>query len=204
MKKKNLEILLQKIPKTVDPKPGLEQYTTSAVIASDILFNAYQFGDIDNKIVVDLGCGTGVFAIGAFILGAKKVYGFDVDVNVIKIAKQYSNQNKMDIDFNVSDVKDVNQKCDTVIMNPPFGAQKSNLQADRKFIEKAFEISDIIYSIHLKKTISFLEKMISSLNGNILFQKDYNFPVKWMFDFHKKEIKNFETTLLRINTNQQK
>ena len=26
-------------------------------------------------------------------------------------------------------------------MNPPFGAQKSNQKADRKFLEKAFEIS---------------------------------------------------------------
>ena len=202
MKKKSLEILLQKIPNPKEPKPGLEQYTTSADIASDILFYAYQFEDIKNKIVVDLGCGTGTFAIGAFILGAKKVYGFDIDESLIQIAKQYSKENNLEIEFIASDVKDITQKCDTVIMNPPFGAQKSNLKADRKFIEKAFEISDMIYSIHLKKTISFLEKMISSLNGEIIFQKDYDFPIKWMFDFHKKEIKKFDITLLRIKTNQ--
>jgi len=200
MKKKQLEILLQKIPPTSKPVPHLEQYMTPATIAADIIFTAYQFVDIENKIVVDLGCGTGIFAVGATLAGAKKVIGIDLDKNSIEIAREYVSKNNLKIEFMVQDVKDVDIRCDTVIMNPPFGAQKSNKKADRKFIEKGFEISKIIYSLHLKKTIPFLEKMISSLGGSITYQKDYVFPIKWMFDFHDKEVVRYDVTLLRIGT----
>jgi predicted RNA methylase len=85
-------------------------------------------------------------------------------------------------------------------MNPPFGAQKSNLKADRKFIEKGFEISTIIYSLHLSKTIQFINKLVLALGGEINYSKDYTFAIKNIFDFHKKEVVKFEITLLRILT----
>ena len=79
MKKKQLEILLQKIPSFNNPIPGLEQYKTSADIAADIIFTAHQLGDIENKIVIDMGCGTGIFSVGSFLTGAKKVIGIDIE-----------------------------------------------------------------------------------------------------------------------------
>jgi putative methylase len=60
MKKKELEIFLQNIPDFRKPKPDLEQYITSADIVADIIFIAFQMGDIENKNVLDLGCGTGL------------------------------------------------------------------------------------------------------------------------------------------------
>ena len=90
--------------------------------------------------------------------------------------------------------------CDTVIMNPPFGAQKSNLQADREFILKGFEIAAVIYSLHLTKTVPFIEKMVSSLESKIDFRKNYKFPIKHTFDFHNKEKVEYDVTLLRIDT----
>ena len=201
MKKKELEILLQKVPLPAKPVPYLEQYSTPANIAADIIFTAHQFGDIENKTIVDLGCGTGIFSVGVALTGAKKVIGIDIDKNLIKSAKKYAEENKLPIEFLVQDTRMVELNCDTVIMNPPFGAQKSNIRADRKFIEKGFEISKIIYSLHLKKTIPFIEKMISSLSGEIVYLKDYLFPIKSMFDFHKKDIIKYEVTLIRIITN---
>ena len=200
MKKKELEILLQKVPTLDRPVPHLEQYITPATIAADIIFTAYQFGDIGDKIVVDLGCGTGIFSAGAFLAGAKKVIGIDIDKNSIKTAKEHAEKNNLKIEFVIKDVKDVDIKCDTVLMNPPFGAQKSNQQADRKFIEKGLQIAKTTYSIHLKKTIPFVEKLIKSLNGEIAYQTDYSFPIKWMFNFHKKEVVKYDVTLLKINT----
>lgn len=201
MKKKELEILLQKVPLPNKPIPNLEQYMTPASIAADIIFTAHQFGDIENKIIIDLGCGTGIFSVGATLVGAKKVTGIDADKDVITIAKEYAKKNNLRIKFMVNDVKNVQTKCNTVIMNPPFGAQKGNQKADRKFIEKGFDISKILYSIHLKKTIPFLEKMISSLGGSITYQKDYVFPIRWTFEFHDKEVVYYDVTLLRIETN---
>jgi putative methylase len=200
MKQKKLEIMLQKVPFYENPNPYIEQYMTPANIAADVIFTAYGFGDIDDKKVIDLGCGTGVFSFGAKLANAKEVVGIDIDEGAIKIAKDFSEENKQDIEYIIKDVKDVDIKCDTVIMNPPFGAQKSNRWADRRFIEKGFKISTVIYSLHLSKTVDFIEKMVSSLNGEINYKKNYSFPIKHSQIFHKKKTVNYDVTLLRILT----
>ncbi|MBN1861827.1 MAG: methyltransferase [Candidatus Thermoplasmatota archaeon] len=200
MKQRQLEIILQQIPRTTNPIPHLEQYLTPATIAADIIFTAYNSGDIHEKTVVDLGCGTGIFAVGAYLMGAQKVEGYDIDPAVISLAKEYKTKNNYPIEFYIQDISQIETSCDTVLMNPPFGAQKANLKADRKFIEKGFEIASVIYSLHLKKTVPFIEKMITSLKGEIAFQKDYEFPIKWQFDFHYKEVVSYDVALLRIIT----
>lgn len=200
MKKKELEILLQKIPIYNYPNPYIEQYMTPANIAADIIFIAFGFGDIRDKKIIDLGCGTGIFSYGAKLAGAKEVIGIDIDKNVVEIAKDFVNKNKVEIEYIAKNVKDVKNKCDTVIMNPPFGAQKSNRWADRGFIEKAFEISNVIYSLHLSKTVEFIEKMVLSLNGEITYVKNYIFPIKHTYFFHTKKSQDCEVSLIRINT----
>lgn len=200
MKKKELEIILQKIPSFEHPKPELEQYITPAEIAADIIFTMYQFGDIENKKVLDLGCGTGIFSVGMVLTGAEDVVGIDIDINCIDIARRYADLNNLDITYIVQDVKEAEIKSDIVIMNPPFGAQKSNIKADRKFIEKAFKLAPVIYSIHLSKTVPFIDKMVTSLKGKIDYSKDYVFPIKSIYKFHEKKVKNFDVTLLRIIT----
>jgi len=200
MKKKQLEMILQKIPTFEKPVINLEQYQTPAFIAADILFIAHQFEDIENKTVIDLGCGTGIFSIGAKILGAKKAFGVDIDKNCLKIARKYVKQNNLKITFINKDIDEIRIKCDTVIMNPPFGAQKSNKKADRKFIEKGFEIANVIYSLHLSKTATFIEKIVKSLKGEIDFYKNYKFPIKYTYNFHDKKVLNFDICLFRILT----
>jgi len=200
MKKKELEILLQKVPTFENPSPNLEQYLTPANIVADIIFIAHQFGDIENKTILDLGCGTGIFSFGAKIANAKEVIGIDIDEKSIEIAKKFAEKNNENIQFMRKDVKDVDIKCDTVIMNPPFGAQKSNRWADRRFIEKGFEITNVIYSLHLSKTLDFIEKMIMSLGGEITYYKKYVFPIKHTFLFHNKKSQEVDITLLRIIT----
>ena len=85
-------------------------------------------------------------------------------------------------------------------MNPPFGAQKSNRWADRRFIEKGFEISKVIYSLHLTKTLDFIEKMILALEGEISYYKKYDFSIKHSYSFHSKKSLKFDVTLLKILT----
>ncbi|HVQ00102.1 MAG TPA: METTL5 family protein [Candidatus Thermoplasmatota archaeon] len=200
MKQRQLEILLQQVPPPQNPTPNLEQYMTPAPIAADVLFTAYQWGDIEGKTVVDLGCGTGIFSVGAAYMGAHVVYGIDIDKKSIALAKEYAGSKHLSIKYNAQEVTEVTTRCDTVLMNPPFGAQKGNQNADRRFIEKGFEITDVIYSLHLTKTVPFLEKMIRALHGEMTYQKDYDFPIKWTFPFHEKKVMSYPVTLLRIQT----
>jgi putative methylase len=198
MKQKELEMKLQKIPEFENPKPGLEQYITPAPIAADILFKAFQQGDIKDKIVVDLGCGTGIFAYGAYLLEAQKVVGVDIDKECIDKARSFVFENDLCINYVINEIKNINIVCDTVLMNPPFGAQKTNIRADRRFIEKAFEISQVFYSLHLSNTMDFVKKIISALNGNITHTKEYDFPIKHAFSFHKKPVKKYKISMIRV------
>ncbi|MFW6040467.1 MAG: METTL5 family protein [Thermoplasmatota archaeon] len=126
IKKKKLEIELAKIPPHPDPKVEWEQYTTPSPVAADILFTSYIKGDILNKTIIDLGCGTGIFSVGAATIGAKKVIGIDIDDKSITLAKEIAKKFELSnkIEFEVQDINRTNVTGDTVIMNPPFGAQK--------------------------------------------------------------------------------
>lgn len=194
MKKKELEIILQKIPDIPKPSPTLEQYSTPADIAADILFNAYQ--DIAGKNVADLGCGTGIFSVGAKLLGAKNVVGIDIDEKAVDAAKECSEKRGLKIDYRIMDVKDFDEKCDTVIQNPPFGAQTRH--ADRIFLQKALEIGSVVYTLHLSKTADFVRKFVDNLGGRVVFEKKYKFQIKHTFNFHKKEKAEFEITVFKV------
>jgi hypothetical protein len=72
MKLKELEAELQPLRGFETPKRELEQYVTSAHLASRMLFTAAtQFDDIDEKEVLDLGCGCAVLSIASVMMGAE-------------------------------------------------------------------------------------------------------------------------------------
>jgi len=194
-------MLLQSIPPHKDPKVHLEQYTTSSNIAADLLWNAYSLGDIENKKVADLGCGTGIFAVGAALLGAREVIGVDVDPDTIEIAKQQASKIGVDniIKFILDDVQNFTEIADTVIQNPPFGAQKAKRkEADRIFMKKAIEIAPVVYSFHMKETEEFVEKFLSSLNEQVTCRFYYSFSILHIYHFHEKEKININVVVLRI------
>src|SRR3989338_6766677 len=101
MDKKNLSILLSKLKTFNKPKYNLEQYQTDAEITADILWNAFMNNDIKGKVIADLGCGNGIFGIGALILNAKKVFFLDIDENNISLAKDNLTtiEKKINLDF---------------------------------------------------------------------------------------------------------
>jgi ribosomal protein L11 methyltransferase len=49
--------------------------------------------DVDNKVVVDFGCGSGILAIAALKLGAKKVIGIDIDPQALLASKDNAVRN---------------------------------------------------------------------------------------------------------------
>uniref|UniRef100_A0A383WPV8 Methyltransferase small domain-containing protein n=1 Tax=Tetradesmus obliquus TaxID=3088 RepID=A0A383WPV8_TETOB len=87
MKLKELHALMQDIEPFAQPKVQLEQYPTGADIASRMLYTIESmFNAIEGNIVVDLGTGTGMLAIGAALLGSPCVVGLDVDADALQVA----------------------------------------------------------------------------------------------------------------------
>ncbi len=193
MKKKKLEMILEQVPTHPQPNPQLEQYPTPSYIASDMLYFAHSLGDIENRKVMDLGCGCGIFALGAKLLGADSVIGMDIDEKAIDIARVYAQKLKLTVDFRVCEINDFKKECDCVLQNPPFGAQRKH--ADRPFIIKALDISKVVYSLHLAKTQRFIEKEAKRLNATITHTQNYKFEIKHTFDFHTNEKKFFDVMM---------
>jgi putative methylase len=184
MKKKELEILLETVEDIVEPDVDREQYSTPATVASQLLHFAFMNRDIEDRVVYDLGCGNGILGIGAKLLGAKEVVGIDSDRKVIEVANANSKRLGVEVEFRRCDVREVEGKGDTVVMNPPFGAQRKNIHADRLFLEKAFEIAPVVYSIHNAGSESFLRRFIPHAT---ILRFPVAFPLKRRFWFHKKE-----------------
>jgi putative methylase len=196
MKKKTLEMKLQAlIP--YSGKAELEQYNTPADIAADMLCIAHSFGDLQGRKVVDLGCGNGIFAIGAVLLGADRAVGVEVDSDAVAVAEENTKNLGTDVVLVNSDIKDFSERCDTVLQNPPFGAQRANKHADAAFIGKAFEIARVAYSLHLSKTEDFVLKSFELCGGAVTMTKRYKFPIVHTYPFHRKERLNIEVSMVR-------
>lgn len=196
-KKKHLEMAIQKVPKHPNPKVDLEQYSTPATIAADLLWNAYSLGDIADKKVMDLGCGTGIFAIASKLLGAASAIGVDIDKDSTDLASSYCG----DVDFICNDICDLENDfdVDTIFQNPPFGSQKNAKKgADLKFISKAIELSPkVLYSFHMASTEEFLISYFEKNDLEITHIFRYNFPIPKIYEFHTMESANVEVIVIR-------
>ena len=220
-------MILEKIPKHPNPKVELEQYSTPATIAADLIWNAYGLGDIDNMSVLDLGCGTGIFAIASSLMGANYSLGIDIDEESIAIAKITQNDifHEHDIDdssanfivgdinsfnsisdlLNESNYKNINNniapvnRFDTLIQNPPFGSQeKGTRHADRKFMEFAVNSADVIYSFHMKNTEEFVIDYYRDLGADVSHKLVYKFPIPKIYDFHREDSRDVRIVVLRV------
>lgn len=186
------------VPDFVSPDAALEQYRTPAKVATDLLWEAHQEDEIRGRSVVDLGCGTGVFAVGATILGADPVVGIDVDPGALGIARH---QGVHTIESDVADVDLdlVGHPVDTVLMNPPFGAQ--NKGADRPFYEAAARLLDgrgAAWFLALSKTEKFLGHQAARLGADLERIMDWPYPIEARFAFHRDEVRTFEVAGYRM------
>ena len=176
------------------PKPELEQYATPVDIVLEIVKHAKALGHLSAK-VADLGCGTGRLAIGAAITGAR-VTGFEIDEDALKIAKDYSVRENLDIKWINLAIENIEETFETVLMNPPFGSQRPG--ADRSFLKKALEIARNIWTIHLAETRDFIESFVKQNSGNIISAYEFDFNIKRSMDFHSRDIKKEKAILYHI------
>ncbi len=200
MLRKQDEIFLQTLATFINPKPHLEQYPTPPEIAVKFLNMAYK--DIKGKVVFDLGCGTGVLSIGAAILGAKFVVGVDIDFEALKVAKRnllLANEiyGKLQVYFINADVRVFNFKCETVIMNPPFGMQRKG--ADREFIECAIKGARVVWTLLGANSDPFLDKLSKIYGFSFERKGDLVFKIKRSMSFHKRDIYKTRVSIYRIS-----
>ncbi len=187
--KKQFSILLSKL-KPFFSNIKLEQYTTNSQIASEWLWNASDLNDIKGN-VLDAGCGNGILGIGCLILGAEKVVFVDVDEKAKEIVKENiaSVEKKLNIKFDyeiiIRDIQNIQGDFDLVIQNPPFGTKIKH--HDKVFLEKAFQLSDLVYSMHKTSTDVFLQAITKDFNYEITHKWDYKFLLPNKYEHHKKE-----------------
>jgi len=163
MRLRQLEIALQRLGGFESPRPALEQYPTPAPLAARLLFMAYGRGDLEGRTVLDLGTGTGILACGAALLGAARVTGVEIDPIPLDVARENAARLGVEIEWIEADVGDLpglfpDRTFDTVVMNPPFGAQVPH--ADRPFVDAALAYGRVVYGIFNAGTLPFLDAYI--------------------------------------------
>jgi len=196
LSKRQLEIQLGKLKFLEKPNLKLEQYPVSAEAASELLYLAgFEHSDLNGR-VIDLGTGTGRLAIGAALMGAEAPVGVDMDERSLDLARENAETAGVEVEWVQSDIDKVNGRFDAVIMNPPYGTRTSH--ADTRFLEKAFQLAPVAYSIHKSATRDFLAQFVKKSNRQVDQVRSMRMEIPHLFEFHEKKREKVEVDLYRI------
>ncbi|MBN2367461.1 methyltransferase [Candidatus Woesearchaeota archaeon] len=196
--KKQLAVTLSRLQSFEKPSVRLEQYPTDSEIAAEIIWFAYQNGDVEKKTIADLGCGTGILGIGTMFFSPKKVYFLDIDEIPLKRLKENLQLQGMKKGSEIicDDVTNFSEKVDIVFQNPPFGVK--NAHADKVFLEQAFKVADTIYSFHKTTSKPFIEKISKDNGFKVTHFFTFNFPLKQTQHFHTRKIHRVDVGCWRL------
>jgi len=186
-----------------EPRVELEQYPTPADLAANLLHLADLQGDLEGHNVVDLGAGTGILAIGAALAGAGRVVGVERDRDALAVARQNASRVEpaVSADWLCGDATRPPLCPDgpvTVVMNPPFGAQRGRRHADRAFLETAARIAGVSYSIHNVDSRDFVEAFAEDEGGTVTHAFAAVLDVERQFPFHEEETRALDVEVFRI------
>ncbi|MGC8606553.1 MAG: METTL5 family protein [Vulcanisaeta sp.] len=197
---RDLELLIQSIPGYKSPKLNLEQYITDANIVAVAIWDAYMRNYLTDARVLDLGCGTGRFAIAAALMGARQVICIDIDPEALDTARESTGKYGLsNLDFITSDVRSISitGRFNVAFQNPPFGIQ-SERGLDIKFLATAINHSNTVYTIHKLSTLDYVSTKVNSWGCamNILDKVTITIPL--MYRHHRRRIYKTEAFLARI------
>ena len=102
----------------------------------------------------------------------------------------------MNIEWKNVAIENISENYDTIIMNPPFGAQRPG--ADRNFLIKALEIGTNIWTIHMADTRDFVENFVEKNNGKVVSAYEFDFAIKNTMSFHTKDVSKQKAILYHI------
>jgi predicted RNA methylase len=150
------------------------------IIASSLLFLAKNF--IRNKVVFDLGCGTGRFAIGAGLLGAKEVWGIDIDTKALDVARKNEEFVRKKLKLKLAqirwlqkDIKEFEEKCDVVVQFPPF---TKNLEFFRKALVLA---KNRVFGLYKgdPEILKAMRRITKGKNVKFVLKKEFSYYPPW-------------------------
>jgi len=199
--KQDLAVVLSQLEGFKEPSWELEQYATPSEIAADWVWQAALKGDIRGKVIADLACGPGVLGIGALLMGARRVFFVDADAEIVGICKKNYLKIKEEYelgaaDFIVGNVGIFDHHVDVVLQNPPFGTKEKHV--DKLFLEKAFVVGKVIWSMHKRVTEGFIMAICADHGFKVTDYHEYDFPIKAAFKWHEKPVRSVEVGLWRM------
>ncbi|MBI2112134.1 RsmD family RNA methyltransferase [Candidatus Woesearchaeota archaeon] len=199
--KRSLEIELSKLASFDKPSLELEQYATPSSIAAEWVWQMAMKGEVSGRTILDAACGPGILGLGLLLMGAKKIYFLDKDKEIMQTC--IGNYNKLkdeyeiaEAEFIIGDISLFDAEVDIVVQNPPFGTKNEHI--DKLFLEKAFSVAPLVYSMHKWSTKVFVEAISKDYGFEITEVWQYEFPIKAMFHFHKKPLKMVDVGLWRM------
>ncbi len=205
--KRDLELALSRVEGFDQPRPELEQYRTPADVAAHVVHLAAMEGDLDDRTVVDLGTGTGMFALGAALAGAQRVVGLDRDAAAL--ARSRENERLLSppvaVDWLLADAARHPLCPDapvTVLSNPPFGAHRGREHADRAFLETAAEIAAVSYTVHNADSEAFVRSFAADHGGLVTHAFRAELDVPAQFEHHEREVATIDAEVFRVEWNQ--
>ncbi len=201
--RKKLEMMISGIPGFKAPKERLEQYVTPADIAAEMVWDAFMFGDVEGRVVHDLGCGTGRLALAASTLNARYVVCSDIDPEALEIAEEVLKaMSPAPYDVVLTDLREAPpfRACDcVVIMNPPFGVKSRG--ADMDFLKTSLSVCNTVYSIHkFSEGIHETLRKLSEAEGfNYETLKEFRFPLRASLAKHRRKVLRVDALLIRAS-----
>ncbi len=176
---------LESVPAFAHGRPELEQVATPSEAAALLLETAQARDDLVRRRVVDLGSGTGRLAIGAALLGAH-VTALEVDPAAVALARRAASNLGVEISWKERGVEGFRESADTVLMNPPFGAQHKG--ADRPFWDAALSLAErAVYAFSLSQSRTFIARRAVERGAYV----ETTLPVRWelprLFPHHRRD-----------------
>ncbi len=199
--KRALERRLADLAAFRTPRVELEQYATPADLAAQLVHLADLQGDLDRP-VVDLGCGTGVLALGAALRGPPRVVGVERDRSALDVARENERtlEPPVGVDWLCADAArpPLAPLDATVIMNPPFGAQRGRRHADRAFLAAAADLAVVSYSVHNADSRGFVEAFAADNGGTLTHAFEASLSLDRQFPFHDRDRTELAAEVFRV------
>ncbi|XP_064455573.1 rRNA N6-adenosine-methyltransferase METTL5-like isoform X2 [Ornithodoros turicata] len=204
MKLKHLKSILDDVDTFDSPNVQLEQYPTPPDIAAHMLHHIYSQGEVEEKVVADLGCGCGILSVAAAVLNASYVVGFDIDMDALEICARNCKEMELttvdmvQVDITAPFDSRWSKAFDTVVMNPPFGTRNKGL--DMLFLKVALQLSSgSVYSLHKSSTREHIKKKAAELNLTFKVVAELRYNLDKTYSFHKRDSKDIAVDFVHFS-----